>query len=91
MVIVQVAVDADKLPATVTSTCDFCGRSFCHWLQLNHLAARIVIARPQMIVSTSADGIEYAIALIDAFRCWCRVAVGERPVDHLEAVGTVGA
>jgi hypothetical protein len=91
VVLVQISLDVGKVPATVTSSCNSCGRSFALWVGLNGLRVRVVEAHPSLIATTSLEGIEYGIVLLDAFHRWCEVAISDRIPDHLKVLGAAGA
>ena len=91
MVLVQVTIDVGRPPATVTSTCESCGRSFGLWLKLNGIRARVVDSPGAMVLIATPEGTEYGLILIDAFRRWCEVAVSDDIPDHLQALGASAA
>ena len=91
MVLVQVTIDIGKPPATVTSDCESCGRSFGLWLGLNGIRARVVDASLPLMLVATPEGIEYSLILIDAFHRWCEVAVSDDIPDHLQALGASAA
>jgi hypothetical protein len=91
VVLVQISLDVGKVPATVTSSCNSCGRSFALWVGLNGLRVRVVDAHPSLMAATSLEGIEFGTVLLDAFHRWYRVAISDRAPDHLKVLGAAGA